>query len=47
MLLNLNDSIKSMGQRFDTYQRQVEDRFTRVNAEMVLLKNRVDMMEQN
>jgi hypothetical protein len=35
-----------MGSRFDTYQRQVEDRFTKINAEFVLLRNKVDMLEQ-
>ena len=46
MLVNLSDSIRSMGSRFDTYQRQVEDRFTKINAEFVLLRNKVDMLEQ-
>lgn len=45
MLTNLNESIKNMGSRFDTYQRQVEDRFVKMTAEMTLLKNKVDMME--
>ena len=45
MLQNLNESIKNLGGRFDTYQRQVDDKFLKISAEMTLLKNRVDMVE--
>lgn len=45
MLTSLNDSIKNMGTRFDSYQRSVDDKFLKLNAEMTLLKNKVDMVE--
>lgn len=45
MLQTLNESIRNLGARFDNYQRQVEDRFLKADAEMTLLKNRVDMVE--
>lgn len=34
-----------MGARFDSYQQSVDDRFLKLNAEMTLMKNKVDMME--
>jgi hypothetical protein len=45
LLLTLNESVRALGSRFDTHQRFVEDRFDKINAEMTLLKNRVDIME--
>lgn len=47
LLVNLNESVKSLGSRFDVYQRTVDDRFVKLNAEIVLLKNKVDLVEAN
>ncbi len=47
LLVNLNESVKSLGNRFDVYQRTVDDRFVKLNAEIVLLKNKVDLVEAN
>ena len=47
LLLSLNEGVRSLGNRFDTYQNHVEAKFDKVNAELVLMKNRVDMLEQN
>lgn len=45
LLLTLNESVRALGSRFDTHQRFVEERFDKINAELTLLKNRVDIME--
>lgn len=45
MLRNLGDSVRSLGSRFDAYTREVDDRFTKLNAEMTLLRNKVDMID--
>ena len=45
LLLALNEGVRALGSRFDAYQCQVDKRFDKVNAEMCLLKNRVDMIE--
>ena len=47
LLLTLNEGVRSLGSRFDSYQLQVDKRFDNVNAELCLLKNRVDMIEQH
>ena len=47
LLLTLNEGVRSLGSRFDTYQQHVEQKFDKVNAELVLLKNRVEIMEAN
>ena len=45
--MNLNESVKSLGSRFDAYQRTIDDKCTKMNAEIVLIKNKVDMIESN
>ena len=45
LLLTLNEGVRSLGSRFDTYQKHVESKFDKVNAELVLMKNRIDMLE--
>ena len=45
LLMTLNEGVRALGSRFDAYQTQVDKRFDKVNAELVLLKNRVDMIE--
>ena len=47
LLLALNEGVKSLGKRFNDYQQQVDRRFDKVNAEVCLLRNRVDMIEQH
>ena len=47
LLLTLNEGVRSLGSRFDTYQQHVEQKFDKVNAELVLLKNRVEILEAN
>ena len=47
LLLALNEGVRSLGNRFDTYQLQVDKRFDKVTAEVCLLKNRVDMIESH
>ena len=45
LLLTLNEGVRALGSRFDTHQNYVEDKFTKMNAELTLLKNRVDLLE--
>ena len=47
LLLTLNDGVRALGSRFDSYQQTVDKRFNKVEAELCLLKNRVDMVEQH
>lgn len=47
LLLTLNEGVRALGNRFDAYQQQVDRRFDKITAEMTLLKNRVDMIEQH
>ena len=47
LLLTLNEGVRALGNRFDAYQQQVDKRFDKITAEMTLLKNRVDMIEQH
>ena len=46
-MLALNEGVRSLGSRFDTYQQQVDKRFDKINAEMCLMKNRIDMIESH
>jgi hypothetical protein len=45
LLLTLNEGVRALGSRFDTHQRHVDDQFVKMNAELTLLKNRVDLLE--
>ena len=43
--MSLNESIKSLGNRFESFSQNIENKVNRVNGEMVLLKNRVQVLE--
>lgn len=45
LLLTLNEGVRSLGNRFDTYQKSIDAKLDKVNAEFVLLKNRVEILE--
>ena len=45
LLLTLNEGVRSLGNRFDMYQKNVDAKLDKVNAEFVLLKNRVEILE--
>ena len=45
LLLTLNEGVRSLGNRFDTYQKNIDAKLDKVNAEFVLLKNRVEILE--
>ena len=45
LLLTLNEGVRSLGNRFDMYQKSVDAKLDKVNAEFVLLKNRVEILE--
>ena len=45
MLVTLNESVRSLGSRFNSFEQQIESKFDKVNAELVLLKNRVEIVE--
>lgn len=46
LILTLNEGVRSLGNRFDTYSKHIDSKFDKITAEMVLLKNRVDILEQ-
>jgi len=46
LLLALNEGVKSLGSRFDTYQTKVDDKFMKLQSEMTLLKNKVEMIDK-
>ena len=45
LLLTLNEGVRSLGNRFDMYQKSVDAKLDKVNAEFVLLKNRIEILE--
>ena len=45
MLVSLNEGVKSLGRRFDSYQSQVDNRFQKMEAEFCLLRNKVELVE--
>ena len=45
LMMILNDSVKNMAQRFDKFSGKIEAKVTRLEGEMLLLKNKVNMME--
>lgn len=47
LIVSLNESVRAMGTRFDTFQRQVDDRLTKLANEQILLKSKVDFLEHN
>ncbi len=47
LIINLNESVRVLGARFENFQRNVDDKVTRLGSEFVLLKNKVDFLEKN
>jgi hypothetical protein len=47
LIMSLNDSVKSLAGRFDTFQRSIDDRLTKLSNEQILLKSKVDFIEKN
>ena len=45
LLLTLNEGVRSLGHRFDMYQKNIDAKLDKVNAEFVLIKNRVEILE--
>jgi hypothetical protein len=45
MMVVLHDSVKSMANRFDQFQGSIEAKVNRLEGEMILLKNKVNIME--
>lgn len=47
LIVNLNESVKVLGQRFESFQSSIEDKVNRISAEQILIKNKVDFLEKN
>jgi len=47
LIVNLNESIRVMGCRFESFQKSVEGKMSSLQNENVLLKNKVDFLHRN
>ena len=47
LIMTLNDSVKTLAGRFDTFQRSIDDKLTKMQNEQILLKSKVDFIEKN
>ena len=47
LILSLNESVKGLAQRFDTFQRNVDERLTKVQNEQILMKSKIEFVEKN
>ena len=43
----MNESVKNLAQRFDKFQSSIEAKVTRLEGEMMLVKNKVNMIESS
>jgi len=47
LIVTLNESVRSLANRFDTFQRNVDEKLTKVQNEQILLKSKVEFLEKN
>lgn len=47
LISGLNQSVKQLAQRFDKFQDSIESKINKMHGEIVILKNRVDVLEHN
>lgn len=47
LIMNLNESVKVLGTRFEYFSKGVEDRLNKFETEMILLKSKVEFVEKN
>ena len=47
LIVNLNESIKTLGQRFESFQINIEEKVNKISAEQMLMKNRIQILEKN
>jgi len=47
LILSLNESVKGLAQRFDKFQRNVDERLTKVQNEQILMKSKIEFVEKN
>lgn len=47
MIMSLNDSVKALAGKFDTFQCKVDDKLTKMTNEQILLKSKVEFLEKN
>jgi hypothetical protein len=47
LILSLNESVKGLAQRLDTFQRNVDERLTKVQNEQILMKSKIEFVEKN
>ncbi|CDW71721.1 centrosomal protein of 44 kda [Stylonychia lemnae] len=47
LIVNVNESIKTLGSRFESFQTSIEDKVNKLQAEQILIKNRLQIIEKN
>ena len=47
LVVSLNESVKTLAMRFDTFQKTIDEKITRVSNEQILLKGKVEFLERN
>jgi hypothetical protein len=47
LMVTLNESVRTMAGRFDTFQRTVDERLTRLSNEQLLMKSKLEFLEKN
>lgn len=47
LVVSLNESVKTLAFRFDTFQKTIDEKITRVSNEQILLKGKVEFLERN
>ena len=47
LIVNLNESVRVLGSRFENFHYNIEDKVNKIHNEYILLKNKVDFIEKN
>ena len=47
LLMSLNQSVRQLSGRFDTFQTNIEAKVNRMQGEFTLIKNKVEFIENN
>lgn len=47
LMVSLNESVRTLAGRFDTFQRTVDEKLTRFSNEQLLMKSKVEFLEKN
>lgn len=47
LIINLNESVRVLGSRFEGFTKQIDDKLNKVQSEQFLLRNKVEFLERN